>query len=112
MDGITRKFTLRETRSRLGAIVDAIGSTGQWPFRRTISYHVGVNCDAISIRDVHLYVQRCGRTIAVAVLPGAPKTLRRLMQSGWSALLHPRHAPIGGSPEIKWEDLLRPRRPK
>jgi hypothetical protein len=112
MDRITRKFTLQETRSKLGAIVDVIGRTGHWPFRRTISYHVGINCDAIAIRDVHLHVQRCGRTIATAVLPGAPKPLRRFLLSGWESLLHPRHASADRPTGIKWEDLLQPRRPK
>ena len=86
MDGITRKFTLDKTRSNLGVIVDAIGSTGYWPFRRTISYHVGINCDSISVQDGRLQVQRRGRTIAVAELIGTP------------------------SKGIRWEDMLRPRR--
>ena len=116
MDGTTRRFTLEETRSRLGAIVDAIGSTGYWPFRRTISYHIGINCDAITVQDDNLHVQRRGRTIAVAGLLGAPSPLSRLLRTGWQGLLHPRHAretADGQQPEIKWVDLLRsPRRPK
>ncbi len=112
MDCTTRKFTLEETRSRLGIIVDAIGSTGYWPFRRTISYHVGINCDSIKVQDDLLHVQRRGRTIALAELLGVPSPLSRLLRSGWQGLLHPRHASSGRSTGIKWEDLLRPRRPK
>jgi len=112
MDSTTRKFTLEETRSKQGLIVDAIGRTGYWPFRRIISYHVGINCDAINVQNGHLHVQRRGRTVAYAELLGVPSPLSQLPRSGWRALLHPRHASIQSSPGVKWEDLLRPRRPK
>jgi|SRR6185369_3832540 len=112
MDGITRKFSLEETRSKLGAIVDAIGRTGTWPFRRVISYHVGINCDSISVQDGRLQVQRRGCTIAVAELIGTPSPLARLLRSGWRGLLHPRHGHehAASTPGIKWEDMLRSRR--
>ena len=80
MDQVTRTFSLEKTRSKNGIIVDAVGKTGTWPFRRTISYHVGVNCDAIAIVDGRLLVQRRGRGIAVAELIGAPSLLQRLLR--------------------------------
>jgi hypothetical protein len=115
MDYFTRKFTLQKTRSKLGAITDAVGRTGNWPFRRTISYHIGVNCDAISISDDRLRVLRRGHTVAVAELPRARMSLWRLLRSSWDALLFPRHARKNAgdsSPDMRWEDMLRPRRRK
>ena len=113
MDGCTRKFNLKETRSSEGAIVDAKGCTGFWPFRRAVSYHVGVNCESISVRDDLLHVQRRGRIVATAELLGAPSPLSRLLRAGWEALLHPRHAAKDASaqsaPPVNWEQLLQPR---
>ena len=108
MDTFTRKFILEKTRSKRGAIVDAIGNLGNWPFRRTISYNVGVNCDAIEAGDGLLRVLRHGRTIAIAELPLPVGFLRRLLN--WcTSLLHPRHArkDAGGPSSRTWEDLLR-----
>ena len=85
MTQYTKSFTLDRVRSAQGAIEDANGWTGCWPFRRRISYHVGINCDSISQSDGRLYVHRCGWTIAVADMRTAPCL-------PWSALLHPRHA--------------------
>ena len=113
MDSYTRNFTLEETRSSQGAIVATTGRTGYWPFRRVISYHIGVNCDVISIRDGRLQVLRRGRTIAIAELLGTPAPLARLLRTGWEALLHPRHARASAaerSQDLKWEDMLRSRR--
>jgi len=110
MDEFAISFSLERTRSRDGAIVDASGRSGYWPFRRVISFHVGVNCDAISVSDGRLRVQRRGRTIAFAALIGAPSPLGRLLRSGWASLLHPRHANGEGEPAVKWEDLLRRQR--
>ena len=113
MDDLTRKFTLEKMRARQGAIVDVIGNLGNWPFRRTISYHVGVNCDAIENRDGHLRVQRRGRVIAIAEMPPRQSMLQRLLRSGVESLLHPRHAGTSGnSQEPHWENLLQPRRRK
>lgn len=116
MDVCTRKFTLEETRSSDGSIVDAKGRTGIWPFRRAISYHVGVNCDSIAVRDDLLRVQRRGRTIATAGLLGAPDPLLRRLRAVWEALLHPRHVSkhacaqsSGESTTVRWEQLLQPR---
>jgi hypothetical protein len=102
-----RKFTATRTRLAQGAIVDAAGWTGCWPFRRALSYHVGINCDSIVLSEGRLQVWRNGRTIALAIL-----------RSGngfrWSALLHPRHSRPGAaakSDAVRWEDLLRPRGP-
>jgi hypothetical protein len=111
MNDLTRRFILEMTRSKQGVIVDAVGNLGNWPFRRTISYNVGVNCDAIEARDGLLRVLRHGRTIAAAELPPPVGLLRR----AWSALLHPRHAAAQASArssDPKWEDLLRPGRRK
>ena len=66
MSEFTRNFTVVRTRCVLGAIVDVAGWTGHWPFRRAVSYHVGVNCDAIAAADGRIYVYRRGWTIAVA----------------------------------------------
>jgi hypothetical protein len=85
MTEFTKTFTLLRTHNAHGAIADASGWTGCWPFRRRVSYHVGVNCDSISQSDGRLYVRRRGWTIAVAELRPAPG-------HRWSALLHPRHA--------------------
>jgi len=81
----TRNFTVSRTHSADGVIVDATGWTGRWPFRRPVSYHVGVNCDAITASGDRLYVTRRGWTIAVAEAPGQSRL-------SWAALLCPRHA--------------------
>ncbi len=88
MTQYTKRFTLARTRTAQGAIADASGWTGCWPFRRRVSYHVGVNCDSIVLSDGQIYVYRRGWTIAVAEARQAP-------HCGWSALLHPRHAAKG-----------------
>jgi hypothetical protein len=107
MSHLTTKFFLETTRSKAGLIVDAVGNLGNWPFRRGISYNVGINCDSIEARDGLLRVLRHGRTIAIAELPPPVS----LLQRAWSALMHPRHAAAQSS-GAKWEDLLRQRRPK
>jgi len=84
MTSATRSFTVARTRTENGSIVDAAGWTGSWPFRRPVSFHVGVNCDSIAQSDGRLYVYRRGWTIAVADIRTSPKF-------AWSALLHPRH---------------------
>lgn len=116
MDSKIRIFTLEETRSSEGVIVDAKGSYGWWPFRRAVSYHVGVNCDAIYVRHDLLYVRRGCRSIATAELLGAPSPWSRLLRAGLAAMLHPRHASRnasseteGKAPDIHWEHLLQPR---
>jgi hypothetical protein len=80
MDKVTKNFTLEQTRSKNGTIVDAVGKTGTWPFRRTISYNAGVNCDSIAVVDGRLQVQRRGRCIAIAEPTGAPSLLQRLLR--------------------------------
>ena len=115
MGDLTRVFFPEKIRSKLGAIVDVVGNLGNWPFRRTISYHVGVNCDAIEIRDGYLCVLRRGRTIAIGEMPPRRGFLQRLLRSGWNALRHPRHAATsiaGHSQQLRWEELLLPRRRK
>jgi hypothetical protein len=79
MDQPARTFILEKTRSKNGMIVDAIGKIGTWPFRRTISYNAGVNCDSIAVVDGRLRVQRRGRCLAVAELIGTRSMLRRLL---------------------------------
>jgi hypothetical protein len=69
MEGTARKFTLNGVQSKHGAIVDAHGSIGFWPFREPISYHVGINCDAISTGNGELRVQRYGQVVAWARMP-------------------------------------------
>ena len=81
MTGFTRTFNLDRMRSAQGVIEDASGWTGRWPFRRAVSFHVGVNCDAISLNDGRLHVRRRGRVIAVAGFPGAGRRF------GWAAPL-------------------------
>jgi hypothetical protein len=111
METFTRRFILETTRSKKGVIVDAVGNLGNWPFRRTISYNVGVNCDAIEARDGLLRVLRHGRTVAIAELPPPEGLLQRLLN--WrTRLLHPRHARkcANGPASRPWEDLLRPPR--
>jgi hypothetical protein len=116
MEDVIRKFTLEKTRFKSGGIVDAIGRTGLWPFRRTISYHVGINCDAISVIDGRLHALRRGRSIAIAELIGTPTLLQRLLRGEWTTLLHPRHRALreasGQSSGLRWEDLLGSRRRK
>lgn len=85
MTHFTKTFTLGRTRSLQGVIKDASGWTGCWPFGRRVSYHVGVNCDSISLSDGRLHICRRGWTIAVADTRSEPRF-------NWSALLHPRHA--------------------
>jgi len=105
MTGMLRKFTATRTRLAQGAIVDAAGWTGYWPFRRAVSYHVGINCDSIALSEGLLQICRHGRTIALA-------ELRANDGCRWSALLHPRHARTrAAAPDdtVRWEDLLRPK---
>jgi len=116
MDSSIRKFTLEETCSSEGVIVDAKGRYGWWPFRRAVSYHVGVNCDAIYVRLDLLHVRRGCRSIATAELLGAPSPWPRRLRTSLAAMLHPRHAsrkasaePEGKSPDVRWEHLLQPR---
>ena len=85
MSFFTKKFTLARTRMILGAIVDAVGWTEFWPFRRPVSYHVGVNCDSIAEVDGRLLVYRRGRVIATADIP-------RHTKFNLAALLTPRPA--------------------
>jgi len=110
MNDLTRKFILEKSRSAQGAVTDVSGNLGNWPFRRVISYHVGVNCDAISTRDGYLYVHRCGRTIAIAEVPRRVGAVPRFLQF-LRDRLHPRHA-RRGTQDMRWEDMLRSRRPK
>lgn len=111
MDDVTRKFFLEKINSRRNAIVDVVGNLGNWPFRRTISYHVGVNCDSIEATNGFMRVRRRGRVIAVAELPPPAGLLRRFLR--WSVqLLHPRHASGTATAQSapQWEDLVRPRK--
>jgi len=85
MSYFTRRFKLQRTRTSRDAIVDATGWTDFWPFRRPISYHVGVNCDSMAEVDGRLLVYRRGRVIAAAELP-------RHARFNLVALLLPRHA--------------------
>jgi hypothetical protein len=113
MSQFTTKFFLESTRSKRGAIVDAVGNLGNWPFRRSVSYNVGINCDSIEAQDGVLRVLRHGRTIAVAELP-PPLSLARRLRRAVSDLMHPRHKATRISTQSgpAWEDLLRQRRPK
>lgn len=99
METVTRKFSLEKTRSKGGRIVDAIGNLGNWPFRQTISYNVGVNCDSIEEGHGLLRVLRHGRTVAIAVLPPPVGFFRRLLN--WRAVARSSQS---------WDDFLRPRR--
>jgi len=84
MTTATRSFTVARTRTENGGIVDAAGWTGSWPFRKRISFHVGINCDSIVQSDGLLYVYHHGWTIAVSATRAKPGF-------DWSALLYPRH---------------------
>jgi hypothetical protein len=61
-------------------------------------------------------VQRRGRSIATAEVPGLASPLSRLVRASWDALLHPRHASrnasaqrAGDAATVRWEQLLQPR---
>ncbi|HEY6966703.1 MAG TPA: hypothetical protein VI229_04470 [Burkholderiales bacterium] len=101
---------LTKTRIQSGVILDASGTIGNWPFRRTVSYHVGINCDTIAVRDGQLVVQRRGRIVAIAESPDVPPSFVRMLRSALDALLHPRHARRTAAdrlPGVRWEDFFR-----
>jgi hypothetical protein len=81
----TRKFTVSTVRRKKDDISDVCGRLGFWPFRRTISYHVGVNCDSIAVSGGEILVYRRGRVIATSPMPPAEGF-------SLSRLLWPRHA--------------------
>jgi hypothetical protein len=85
MSTVTRNFTVARTVRKQGVIVEVAGSFGRWPFRRKVSYHVGINCDEITCEAARVYVRRRGWTIAAGSSPDARRT-------SWAALLFPRHA--------------------
>lgn len=89
MNEFTRSFVASRTKSSGGAITDVEGRTRAWPFSRPLSYHVGINCDAIVATDGQLLVYRSGRVIAAAPVPAEPK-------SSLGALLFPRHTRKSG----------------
>lgn len=84
MSTITRTFRIGRARRERGVLLDVAGWTGHWPFRRWISYHVGVNCDAIDAEGGRVYVRRRGWTVAVADYP-------RPLWPTLMGLLFPRH---------------------
>jgi hypothetical protein len=91
MSTVTRNFTVERTVRKEGVIVEVAGWLGRWPFRRKVSYHVGINCEVISAEAACIYVRRRGWTIAVGSSPEA-------RGFSWAAILLPRHA-RGADPE-------------
>jgi hypothetical protein len=65
-----RVFTLSRVSRTNRQISDVLGRIGTWPFRRDVSYHVGVNCDSIVVSAGKVIVQRRGRVIAAAPVQG------------------------------------------
>jgi hypothetical protein len=85
------KFTITTCRFGVAGISDVEGRVGLWPFRRPVSFHVGVNCDAITAADDGVRVLRRGALIACSRY--APLAFRKLQVTklDWEQLLTPRH---------------------
>jgi len=73
MKSSARKFKLKDMRSNRDIVIDATGRVGWWPFAYPISFHVGINCDAIVAAGNRLNVLRHGEVIAFADLTPAPE---------------------------------------
>ena len=86
------KFRIITCRFGVAGISDVEGRVGLWPFRRPVSFHVGVNCDAITAADDGVRMFRRGALIAFARY--APLAFRKLQvpKLDWEQLLTPRHA--------------------
>lgn len=57
-------FTLTAARSDDQGIREVEGRVGSWPFRRTLRFHVGANCDAIVSSETGVIVYGRGALIA------------------------------------------------
>ena len=108
MTVFTRTFKLDRAHLAQSAIVDAEGWTGSWPFRRRISFHVGGNCDSITLSDGRLFVHRHGWTIAVAEMGSAALSPEAAPRFSLWAYLCPRHARKDRQPEHPRFSGLRP----
>jgi hypothetical protein len=85
------KLKITTYRFGVAGISDVEGRVGLWPFRRPVSFHVGVNCDAITAADDGVRVFRRGALIALSRY--APLAFRKLRapKFDWELLLTPRH---------------------
>ena len=54
------KFRITGCRFGIAGISEVSGQVGLWPFSRPVSYHVGVNCDAIEAGDDGVRIYRRG----------------------------------------------------
>jgi hypothetical protein len=85
------KFRLTRLRQALlHGIDEAEGRTGIWPFRRTVQFRVGLNCDAIHIEGDRLVVWQDSRLIAVARYAPGQAGGSAATDVGWERLLQPR----------------------
>lgn len=54
------KFRITACRFGIAGISEVSGRVGIWPFSRPVSYHAGINCDAIDAGDDGVRVYRRG----------------------------------------------------
>jgi hypothetical protein len=85
------KFRITGCRFGVAGISDVEGRVGVWPFRRPVSFHVGVNCDAITAADDGVRVFRRGTLIAFSPYTALAFRKLRAPTLDWEQLLTPRH---------------------
>ena len=85
------KFRITGRRFGIAGISDVEGRVGLWPFRRPVSFHVGVNCDAITAADDGVRVFRRGALIAFSRYASLAFRKLHAPKLDWERLLAPRH---------------------
>jgi len=98
--GSLTKFSITSCRFAGAGISDVEGRVGLWPFRHPVSYHVGINCDAIRSADDGVRVFRRGTLIAFSRYASLAFRELHAPRLQWEQLLTPRHR-RGTSPAAK-----------
>jgi len=85
------KLKITTCRFGVAGISDVEGRVGLWPFRRPVSFHVGVNCDAVVGRGDGVRVLRRGALTAFSRYASLAIRKLRAPKLDWEQLLPPRH---------------------
>lgn len=86
------KFRITGCKFDIAGISEVSGQVGFRPFKRPVSYHVGVNCDAIAAGDDGVRVYRRGALRAFSRYDSRMFARIGMPRLNWEALLTPRHA--------------------
>jgi hypothetical protein len=86
------KFRITGCRFGIAGISEVSGRVGFWPFSRPVSYHLGINCDAIEAGDEGVRIYRRGTLRAFSRYNPTLFTKLGAPKLNWAALLTPRHA--------------------